>query len=52
MANVVWLDGHVSTRKPVVSDAERQRLNIGDILKGALTGDAKTDDYYYELVKP
>ena len=52
MASVVWLDGHVSARRPASSDAERQRLNIGDILKGALTGDAQTDDYYYELVKP
>jgi prepilin-type processing-associated H-X9-DG protein len=52
MANVIWLDGHVSARKPVASDADHQRLNIGDILKGALTGNAQTDDYYYELVKP
>ena len=52
MANVVWLDGHVSARKPVASDAERQNSNIGDILKGPLTGNAQTDNYYYELVKP
>ncbi len=52
MANVVWLDGHVSARKPVASDAERQNSNIGDILNGPLTGNAQTDNYYYELVKP
>lgn len=52
MANVVWLDGHVSARKPAALDAERQNLNIGDVLKGALTGNARTDDYYYERVKP
>ncbi len=52
MANVVWLDGHVSARKPVSPDATTQALNIGDILKGPYTGNAATDDYYYELVKP
>jgi prepilin-type N-terminal cleavage/methylation domain-containing protein/prepilin-type processing-associated H-X9-DG protein len=52
MANVVWLDGHVSARKPVSPDATAQALNIGDILKGPYTGNAAIDDYYYELVKP
>jgi len=52
MANVLWLDGHVNARRPIPPDARRQALNIGDILKGAYAGDAKTDDYYYELVKP
>ncbi len=51
-ASVVWLDGHVSARKPISPDAQHQNLNIGDILKEALTGNAQTDDYYYELVKP
>lgn len=52
MANVLWLDGHVNARRPVSSDARRQALNIGDILKGLYMGDAQADDYYYELVKP
>jgi len=51
-ANVLWLDGHVNARRPVSPDAQRQALDVGDILKGPYTGDAKTDDYYYELVKP
>ena len=51
-ANVLWLDGHVSARKPVSPDALHQNLDIGDILKGPYTGNAATDNYYYELVKP
>lgn len=51
-ANVLWLDGHVNARKPVPPDAQNQALDVGDVLKGPYTGDAKTDDYYYELVKP
>lgn len=52
MANVVWLDGHISARRPVSSNAQYRNLNIGDILKEPYTGNATTDDYYYELVKP
>ena len=52
VANVLWLDGHVKARRPVSSDARQQALNVGDILKGAYTGNAQADDYYYELVKP
>ncbi len=52
MANVLWLDGHVSARRPVSPDATTQALNIGDILKAPYTGNAATDDFYYELVKP
>lgn len=52
LANVLWLDGHVNARKPVSPDARRQALNVGDILRGAYTGDAQADDYYYELMKP
>ncbi len=52
MANVLWADGHVSARKPVSPDAQTQALSVGDILKGVFTGNAATDDYYYELVKP
>ena len=52
MVNVLWLDGHVTARRPVAPDAARRSLNIGDILKGPYTGHAKTDDYYYALVKP
>jgi len=50
--NVLWLDGHVNAQKPVPPDAQSQALDVGDILRGPYTGDAKTDDYYYELVKP
>ena len=52
LANVLWLDGHVTARRPLSLDAQHGSMNIGDILKGALTGDPQTDDYYYELVKP
>ena len=52
MANVVWLDGHLSARKPISLDAQHQSLNTGIILKEPLTGDTHVDDYYYELVKP
>ena len=51
MANVVWLDGHVSARKPVSPDAQHRSLNMGDVLKGPYTGNAARDDYY-ELAKP
>lgn len=52
MANIVWLDGHISARKPISPDALHQSLCIGDILKALYMGSAATDDYYYELVKP
>jgi prepilin-type N-terminal cleavage/methylation domain-containing protein/prepilin-type processing-associated H-X9-DG protein len=52
LANVLWLDGHVNARRLVSSDVREQELDIGNILKGAYTGDAWTDNYYYELVKP
>ena len=59
-ANVLWLDGHVTARKPATAYwskgfmdvATQERLHLGDIMKGPYTGDAQTDDYYYELVKP
>jgi len=59
-ANVLWLDGHVTARKPAtaywskgfMAVAIQERLHLGDIMKGAYTGDAPTDDYYYELAKP
>ena len=51
-ANILWLDGHVSARKPVSPHAQTQALNVGDILRGPYTGNAATDDYYYKLVKP
>lgn len=52
MANVLWLDGHVSARRPVSPDATTLALNVGNILKAPYTGNAATDDFYYELVKP
>ena len=59
-ANVLWLDGHVNARRPAtaywskgfMAVAIQERLHMGDILRGPYTGDAQTDDYYYELVKP
>lgn len=59
-ANVLWLDGHVNARRPMTAYwskgfmdvATQERLHLGDIMKGQYTGDAQTDDYYYELVKP
>jgi len=57
---VLWFDGHVTARKPITAYwskgfmdvATQERLHLGDIMKGAYTGNALTDDYYYELVKP
>jgi prepilin-type N-terminal cleavage/methylation domain-containing protein/prepilin-type processing-associated H-X9-DG protein len=59
-ANVLWRDGHVSSRKPVPAYAQGsqatiddlRRQDLGDILRGASTGDAARDDYYYTLKKP
>ena len=59
-ANVLWLDGHVTARKPAtaywskrfMAVAIQERLHLGDIMRGPYTGDAQADDYYYELVKP
>lgn len=47
-ANVLWADGHVTIRSPSGLNA----AGLGDILKGPHTGNAETDDYYYEAVKP
>ncbi len=62
MANILWFDGHVRARRPVAhpcsiagdgfSAVQVQAMGLGDILKGLYTGDARMDDYYYELVKP
>ncbi len=64
LANVLWMDGHVSAKQPIASYPlpmnfpspltvqQLQQLNQGDILKGPYTGNAATDDYYYDLVKP
>jgi prepilin-type N-terminal cleavage/methylation domain-containing protein/prepilin-type processing-associated H-X9-DG protein len=43
-ANVLWLDSHVKSVKPVVrsSGAARKQLNIGYVMKGQTT-----NDYYY-----
>ena len=59
-ANVLWLDGHVTARKPATAYwskgfmdvATQERLHLGDIMRGPYTVDAQADDYYYELVKP
>ena len=40
------------SRKTGSDVATQQKDHLGDILKGAYTGNAQTDDYYYELVKP
>lgn len=44
VANVVWLDGHVKSFKPVVrsTGAQRKKLNIGYVQRGQ-----ETNDYYY-----
>jgi len=44
VANIVWLDGHVKSMKPVVrsTGGARKKLNIGYIQKGQTT-----NDYYY-----
>lgn len=60
LANVLWIDGHISARRPIASYSVKapdltvqqlQQLNRGDILKGGFTGDTKQNDYYYELLK-
>ncbi len=60
LAEVLWLDGHVNARKPATAYQDNYYSNVatqlqdhlGNILKGPYTGNAQTDDYYYELVKP
>ncbi len=61
LAEVLWLDGHVNARRPAIAYektdgfmpvAMQERYHLGDILKGPYTGNAQTDDYYYELLKP
>lgn len=59
VAQVLWFDGHVNAQRIATSHASRgltlpqtRALHLGVILKGPYTGDAQTDDYYYELVKP
>jgi prepilin-type N-terminal cleavage/methylation domain-containing protein/prepilin-type processing-associated H-X9-DG protein len=57
--NIVWMDGHVSSRQPVyrtdlsglVSEANLRKAAVGDLAPAALTGDAKKDDYYFLVVK-
>ena len=59
-ANVLWMDGHVKAMKPTASYggpfgntiARLNAVSMGDILHSPYTGDARTDDYYYELTKP
>jgi len=54
VTEVLWLDGHVTARKPITAYwskgfmdvATQERLHLGDIMKGAYTGNALTDDYY------
>lgn len=43
-ANVVWLDGHAKSVKPVVrsTGARRKQLNIGYVMRGTTT-----NDYFY-----
>ena len=60
MAEVLWLDGHVNTRKPITDDqakdfidiATQEQYHLGNLLKGPYTGNDALDDYYYDLVKP
>jgi prepilin-type N-terminal cleavage/methylation domain-containing protein/prepilin-type processing-associated H-X9-DG protein len=60
LAEVLWFDGHVNARKPVTAYqahdfivvTTQQQDHLGNILRGAYTGNAQIDDYYYELVKP
>lgn len=60
LAEVLWFDGHVTAQKPVTDEqahdfigvATQQQDHLGNILKGPYTGNAATDDFYYELVKP
>ena len=51
-ANAVWIDGHarsmkVASRPGVSNSAEKEANHLGDILKGARTGDPVKDDYYF-----
>ena len=62
-ANVLWADDHITARHPVtpltssnplpgfLTIPQLQERNQGDILRGAYTGNAEKDDYYYALSK-
>lgn len=59
-ANVLWCDGHAHSMQPVYpnksdlfgdSPATLAAHNVGDLMKQPYTGNAKVDDYYYELDK-
>ena len=50
-ANILWCDGHVKAMKPVLlptSSAAVKANNIGDLIRGARTGVADQDNYYYQ----
>ncbi|GAB4461439.1 MAG: hypothetical protein OHK0029_26710 [Armatimonadaceae bacterium] len=54
-ANVLWLDGHVETERPsfretgwgTVTPAMYRANNLGDLLRGARTGDPVQDCYFF-----
>ncbi|BDI28119.1 hypothetical protein CCAX7_001700 [Capsulimonas corticalis] len=59
-ANVLWCDGHVKGVIPTPPDqasvfgdsvASLNAKNLGNIMTKPYTGNAKVDDYYYELDK-
>lgn len=59
MGNVLWLDGHVSVKRPVFrtiraphwAEETFKAKNIGDLAPGPITGDRTKDDLYFLLDK-
>jgi prepilin-type N-terminal cleavage/methylation domain-containing protein/prepilin-type processing-associated H-X9-DG protein len=53
VANTVWIDGHAKSLKVHLRPNlarfpnEKKAENLGDLLKGARTGDPVTDDFYF-----
>lgn len=52
MCNVAWIDGHAKSLHPVprpncADPAQFAANNLGDLLKGARTGNLVTDSYYF-----
>lgn len=59
-ANVAWCDGHAKAVRVTIPTtalsgtpvSAYQQYNIGDITRGAITGNPSEDNYYFELTKP
>lgn len=56
LANVLWMDGHVSALKPVPINpalpTDAEQAHTGRLLKYPYSGWQPRDDYYFEMHKP